>query len=200
MISRLVVWSKLLVLFELASSIVGGVVFVYGFYVLLVERSQVPQCSLEMLNNQNELLVSQLPQITVEVTGAVNHPGVWQFDRTSRVGEALKQAGGFSVQADAEFIAKNLNLASLLKDGDKIYVPFIWEKDLKVENQLGAETKNLISINQASLKELVSLPGIGESRAQAIIENRPYLQLDDLVTKAGISHSIFNELKAAISL
>lgn len=178
----------------------GGVVIVYGFYVLLVEQSQVPQCSLEMLNNQNELLVSQLPQITVEVTGAVNHPGVWQLDRTSRVGEALKQAGGFSVQADTEFIAKNLNLALSLKDGDKIYVPFIWEKDLKAENQLGVETKNLVSINQASLKELISLPGIGESRGQAIIENRPYLQLDDLVTKAGISNSIFNELKAAISL
>ncbi len=200
MSSRLVVWSKLLVLFELTSSIMGGVVIVYGFYVLLVEQSQVPQCSLEMLNNQNELLVSQLPQITVEVTGAVNHPGVWQFDRTSRVGEALKQAGGFSVQADTEFIAKNLNLALSLKDGDKIYVPFIWEKDLKAENQLGVETKNLVSINQASLKELISLPGIGESRGQAIIENRPYLQLDDLVTKAGISNSIFNELKAAISL
>lgn len=200
MSSRLVVWSKLLVLFELTSSIMGGVVVVYGFYVLLVERSKVPQCSLEMLNNQNELLVSQLPKITVEVTGAVNHPGVWQFDRASRVGEALKQAGGFSGQADTEFIAKNLNLALPLKDGDKIYVPFLWEKELKINSQLGVETKNMISINQASLKELISLPGIGESRAQAIIENRPYLQIDDLVTKAGISHSIFSELKTAISL
>lgn len=197
MSSRLLSWSNLLVFFELISSFIGSLFLVYGFYVLLVERAQIPVCSLEMLNNQNKVLVDQLPQITVEVTGAVKNPGVWQFGRESWVGDAIKQANGISSAADKEFVAKNLNLAEVLSDGDKIYIPFDWEKETAKNNP---ETVSSISINHASLTELMELKGIGESRAQLIVENRPYLQIDELVTKEVISSSVFDEIRGLISL
>lgn len=200
MLLKLFSWKNLGLCFEFLAGTTGLVFLVYGFYVLLVERANIPVCSLEVLNNQNEALLAQQPKLTVEVTGAVNKPGVWQFSRTDRVGRAIEVAGGFSPEVDTEYVAKQLNLAELLTDGQKLYIPFRWEKQAANEVESNQQNLKLISINQATKEELQTLTGIGESRATAIIENRPYTELIELVDKEVLSTGIFDQIKSLISL
>lgn len=169
-------------------------------------------------------------QIYVDLAGAINKPGLYQLDAGSRLATVIKKAGGFTNQADPEFVSKQLNLAQKIKDGDKIYI--ISKKETEYQQQIeefcsrqttgqstgqSSQTTNLtgssnptgsaqqeidgqISINQASAKELESLDGIGEKRAADIIENRPYQQLLDLVEKKVISETIFNKIQNKLKL
>jgi len=194
-------WFSFFSLLELSAGLTGLFFVIYGCYVLIVERASVPSCSLEILNNKTTELVAHQPKLTVEVMGAVTNPGVWQFERGSRVGQAIDQAGGVTTAASREFVAKTLNLAERLTDGQKIYIPFSWEEELAKETQASVNNvTKLVSINTASSDELMTLKGIGEARATAIIENRPYLQLSELVTKEVVSEGVFGEIKELISL
>jgi len=193
---------------ELFSGVLGLIGICYGLKLILVERAQVPLCSLELLQQQQRELRLQQPKITVEVNGAVNEPGVWQFERGQRIGEALERAGGINKDANAGFLAKQLNLASQLKDGDKIYLPFIGEEE-KTSEELSASTpieknisqsKEKISVNLASIDDLKTLNGIGDSRAEAIVANRPYAQLGELVSKKALSQTLFDELANELTL
>jgi competence protein ComEA len=191
-------WSILGKALEVASGLVGLIGIIYGSYVLLVEQAKVPLCSLELLEQQNSALMAQQPKITVEVMGAVNQPGVWQFDREERVGKAIEQADGLSEQANGRFVAKTLNMAAVLSDGEKIYVPFI-DEDFGIDSSIEEKTTQ-ISINTASLEKLQGLNGIGESRATTIIENRPYGKINELVDKKVLSSGMFEDLKDLLSL
>src|SRR3989344_2919842 len=75
--------------------------------------------------------------IIVDIEGAVIKPGVYVLNSSSRLQDALIKAGGFSDKADRKEIALNMNLASQLTDGSKIYIPFIGEKAV-----LGADLGN----------------------------------------------------------
>ena len=116
----------------------------------------------------------------------------------------VEAAGGFAKDANTVFIAKNLNLAQELKDGDKIYVPYAGEdqgegKEIVASDGSGA-SPGLISINTASKKELETLEGIGAVRAEAIIDGRPYASLNELVTEGVLSESVFSKIEKSISL
>jgi len=146
----------------------------------------------------------------VDVNGAVVRPGVYTFPVGSRVVDAVKQAGGFSPEADQEWIALTINQAQLLTDGMKI---FIYSKDRNKAVQtvsgqttvLGASavsnsSNSIYSINRATLSELDQLPGIGAVTGQKIISNRPYQSLDELITKHVVSQSVFEKIRERISL
>jgi len=144
-------------------------------------------------------------QIVVDVAGAVEQPGVYKLPSGSRIGDALVSAGGLSASADGEWVASTLNLASEVKDGGKIYIP---EKNVNnnqssiINNQTNLNNQNskLININTASVSELDSLVGIGEARVQAIINNRPYGSLEELVSKAKIPQSVYDKIKDSLSI
>lgn len=148
-----------------------------------------------------------VPVILVEVAGMVNHPGVYQVATTDRVGDAIEKAGGFKKEADQAYLSKDLNLAETVKDGQKIYIPF--QGELEVIESSGSNDKtdfgagtmiSLISINSASSSELQELKGIGNARAEAIISERPYGSIKDLVEKGILSQPVFDEIKANLRL
>src|SRR5690606_14674108 len=102
-----------------------------------------------------------------------------------RVGEVIQKAGGLLDQADRGYVEQKINLAQVLVDGVKIYVPFLGEKTVIGENQTvqgGAmdEKSTIININIASSQELESLWGIGQARAMSIINNRPYQSIEEI--------------------
>lgn len=145
--------------------------------------------------------------IKVDVQGAVKKPGVYQLKIGQRVSDLLSLSGGFLEDADRLYVAKTLNLATELKNQDKIYIPFLSErsaeaKESEVGNVTQAETTNnsLISINQADLNQLKTLSGIGDVKAQAIVSNRPYSSLEELVSKKVISESLLSDLRSQMSL
>lgn len=139
-----------------------------------------------------ELLKAQ-EVICVYVCGAVVAPGVYEIPEESRVIDALQAAGGFAQDAGME----SVNLAARVKDGEQLYFPT--EAEAEESRQNGeAEANGLVNINTADLTRLMTLPGIGESRAQDIIAYREkygeFVQKEDLKKVPGIKENMYAKL------
>lgn len=136
----------------------------------------------------------------VYVCGAVENPGVYELSAGSRVYEALDAAGGMKAEADREC----LNQAELLEDGQQIYVPTIEETKAQTQgNDAGlAEKSGKLNLNTATKEELMTLPGIGESKAQSILryreENGRFKSVEDIMNIEGIKSGVFNKIKDQI--
>lgn len=144
----------------------------------------------------------ELSQVVVDVSGAVNNPGVYYLASGSRIAQALEKAGGFSNDADGDYVAKMINQAEMVKDGQKIYIPLLTATTAVGIKSPEGEVAGVstINVNVASQSELESLWGIGEARAQAIVANRPYSSLDDLKTKAGIPDNVMQKNEGKMSV
>lgn len=149
-------------------------------------------------------------RLFVDVSGAVIHPGVYKLLTTARVQDALIAAGGLAAFADRDWIAKNLNLANKLSDGGKVYIPskpiqtsnstFIRESSSENSQMATSSDSHMVNINTASLSELDKLPGIGPVTAGKIIDNRPYADAKDLLSKKVLGQKIFDQIKNSISV
>lgn len=142
-------------------------------------------------------------EIVVDVTGAVEKPGLYKLQSESRIGDAIVRAGGFSEMADLDWVAQTLNLAEMLKDGGKVYIPKRDENSNVGTSKLVIEEgkrEGKVNINKASVGELDALAGIGEVRAKAIVDNRPYSSVDELVSKAKIPESVYEKIKDQVSV
>ncbi len=144
--------------------------------------------------------------IHVDVEGGVERPGVYSLPLGSRVDDAIAIAGGISNESDLDALAKQLNRASVLVDGGKIYVPKKGEVSVTSHNtgtllQHQEMSQNVqININTASQNELEALPGIGPVTAKKIIDNRPYQTLEELVSKKALGQALFEKIKGKLSL
>ena len=139
------------------------------------------------------------PEIFVDVTGAVNTPGVYSLKGKSRVIDAIKAAGDSAPGADLSTI----NLARQLNDGEQIYV------DSTVVNSFGVRVKKKvasgpININRATAGQLDALDGIGPVIAQRIVEyrkiNGSFLTIEDLQKVSGIGAAKFAQIKAKVRI
>ena len=122
----------------------------------------------------------------VEVKGEVKNPGVYQAELHASVENIIALAGGITENADIS----TLNMAQDLPDQSVLVVSKIQE-DSKV------------SINTATLEDLITLPGIGPATAQRIIEYRtqqPFNQLEDIMKLKGIKEKLFSKMKDRICL
>lgn len=140
----------------------------------------------------------------VDVSGAILKPGVYSLDSETRVKDVIEKAGGFAVDANKEWIAKNLNLASKLHDEEKLYIPFEGEDVNTISyssGQAGAMgNSGLININTASEEGLDSLPGVGPATAKKIIVGRPYKDVNELVDKKAVGQSVFEKIKEKVTV
>ncbi len=150
--------------------------------------------------NANTVEIKQ-QQITIHIDGQVNKPGLYNLPADSRINDAVKMADGLTEKANSQLV----NLASLLQDGQKIYIPAIDEsipEDSSI-NRSSAVLK-LININSADLDGLVSLPGIGTTKAQAIIDYRnehgPFIDKKDIILVPGIGETILDSIFDLITL
>jgi competence protein ComEA len=148
-------------------------------------------------------------QIVIDISGEVEKPGVYHLDEGSRIEDAITASGGLSINADREWVDKNLNKAAKLSDGQKIYIPNQQSKVLSatvssdksnVAQSYNEAATGLVNINSSSLSDLDGLPGIGQVYAQKIIDQRPYSDIHDLVSKKVIKESLFNKIKDKISI
>ena len=184
----------------LALILVAGAVIllILGIYQLVLKPSK-SSLTLEENSKNSE---SSASKILVDVAGAVNKPGTYTLTTDARYKDAIKLAGGISPEADEEWIEKNLNQASRVSDGMKIYIPRVGEQasSTSTSTVAGASQTGLINVNLASSSELDALPGIGPVTAQKIIDNRPYSQISDLVSKKAVTQSVFDKIKDKISI
>ena len=139
------------------------------------------------------------PEIFVDVTGAVNKPGVYTLTGKSRVIDAIKAAGDSAPGADLSTI----NLARVLNDGEQIYV------DSTVVNSNGVRVSKAvrsgpININRATARQLDALDGVGPVIAQRIVDyrkiNGSFLSIDDLQKVSGIGAAKFAQIKSKVRI
>ncbi len=147
----------------------------------------------------SETSIKESTKLKVDIAGAVPQPGVYEISSEARLEDAIKLAGGFSEIADSVWIAKNINLASKLVDGQKIYIQAKGESEVGGLS-LGAKTSDKINVNFASAKELDTLPGIGEVTAAKIIAARPYNSVGELLTKKAVGKATFEKIKDLVSV
>ncbi len=153
---------------------------------------------------KESLAVPATPKpIKVDISGAVQKPGVYDLKEGARVEDAITAGGGFLDRVNQEYVAKNLNLASKLTDGTKLYIPFEGETvsaNTGNSGSSGVGTSGMVNINTASDSELDSLPGIGQVTAAKIIQNRPYAEVEDLLNKKVVSKSVYDKIKDRITI
>lgn len=136
--------------------------------------------------------------VPVYVCGAVNNPGVYYLSPDSLKADALHMAGGLTTDAALDYV----NLAEIVNAGEKIYFPYADEivdgvNISQSDNDQGNSGK--ININTATKDELMTLPGIGDSKADAIIRYRdeygPFQNIEDITNITGIKEGVYNNIK-----
>jgi competence protein ComEA len=143
-------------------------------------------------------ITETVAQVTVDVAGAVNNPGVYTLPANSRVTDAIKAAGDKLKGADLS----DINLARVIKDGEQIYIypPSKGGSSSRISQQrVKAKSTGPFALNRASAKELESLDGIGPVLAARIIayrnQNGPFLTVEDLLKVSGIGAAKFAQFK-----
>ena len=148
-----------------------------------------------------------IKDIKVYVCGAVQRPDVYEISADSRIVDAVSAAGGFAIDAYPEA----MNLAETVSDGSRIYVPTKEEVDALavVYSDTGSgsgdttsDSTGRVNINTATLEELTTLPGIGDTRARAIIDyreqNGAFGNIEDIMQVTGIKEKSFSKIKDSI--
>jgi competence protein ComEA len=140
--------------------------------------------------------------LAVHVIGAVPRPGLYEFAEGARIQNAIDAAGGLLASANVD----SLNLAALLEDGQQLNIPYMDEPPAATEAPVVTEapTSGLININTATLAELDTLPGIGPTTAQKIIDYRSqngnFSTIEDIMKVSGIGPATFENIKALITV
>lgn len=172
----------------------------------IIEENEVNE------ENEKKETKEEIENIIVHVSGCVNKEGIVELPINSRVIDAINYAGGVKENADLS----EINLASILEDGIKIYIPSLQEKTenaLNQNNELNISSKinenissnsiQKININTATQEQLDTLPGIGQSTALKIIEyrkeNGKFKKIEDIKQIKGIGEAKFNKLKDLIT-
>lgn len=195
------------------------IITIISFFMLIQSSKQKESEDIIEINQNSQInnnINEKNEKIYIDISGSVKNPGLYELKINSRLKQAIDKAGGLDENADKNFFYRNFNLARLLQDQEKIYIPSIWEvqngfvketpltfdfvSPININTNFENENNNLIDINSADIDELDSLPGIGKVTAQKIIDNRPYQSIDDLLNKKIINKSTFEKIKNLISI
>lgn len=192
----------LLLIFLVCMYVSGGIdelnsnsiddIFVEESSEVSTENSREKQ---ELLNEQNK--------IVVEIKGEVNNPNIYYLKEDSIIDDLIVAAGGLRENANTS----QINRAEQLQNHQSIYIPSneeIQNSAEEVVNKVNNQNdSNLININTASVSELDALPGVGPSKAQAIItyreENGPFKSIEEIKNVSGIGESSFEKIKDLIT-
>lgn len=196
-------------------------IFIYVRFTSDVKTVEPEVIALSDDEEKEEIITEAVETIFIDIKGEIKYPGVYEMQLDDRVIDAVQMAGGFTDEATTD----NVNLSKRLKDETVIIIPSYLknydnitikndyeidsnddivqseetENDEKIES-----SSNLININTASVVELMSLDGIGESKAKAIIEyrdiNGDFENILDIKNVSGIGESIYEKIKDNITV
>ncbi|MGM0409535.1 MAG: helix-hairpin-helix domain-containing protein [Bacillota bacterium] len=207
-------FKKEYLIFVIIGFFLGGVIT----YIFLTDSNQNLTTSLitENDNNKTTNLINEnnmentnanakeIEKIQVYITGKIKSPGVYTMKNGDRIIDIFQKAGGATNTADLE----NINMASYLKDGEKIHIPSIAEnnnisKDNNKIDSFSNEDKK-ININYATQKDLENLSGIGPSKAKAIIKYREekgsFSSIKEIINVSGIGEATLENFEDEVSI
>lgn len=189
-------------------------IFVSIFIVCVAYYINTSQSKENIINSEDTLEENKInteeEKIVIHISGAVNKEGVIEILSTARIKDAIEMAGGVKENADLT----NINLAQVLEDGVKIYIPIKEEQVLEEKTSKNVEVNNIkledsnktniVNINTANQTQLETLPGIGASTALKIInyrkQNGKFNNIEDIKQVSGIGESKFNKIKNFIKV
>lgn len=160
------------------------------------------------LSNTNK---EQASEVTCDISGAVRHEGVYTLKNGARIQELIEAAGGLKANAQTKVI----NRVIMLKDQDKVYIPYKGEKvasavtNTNNDNQTTSSTAKseaspTVNINTATVAELQKLNGIGQKRAEQIIayreQNGNFKKIEDIMQVSGIGEKTFAGFKDQLAI
>ncbi|MBN1331770.1 helix-hairpin-helix domain-containing protein [Candidatus Dojkabacteria bacterium] len=175
--------------------------------VLFFQKNQKGEEDIRLLTGEEIEQIKGINQagleekkLVVDIEGQVANPGVIEVDEGVSLLEVIELAGGFTEKADMYYIQKQMNLAKLVEDREKIYIPSIEEgQDTEGTSAAGSQT-GLVNLNTATLEQLDGLSGIGPSTAQKIIDARPFGAIEEIMDVSGIGESTFEKIKNEITI
>lgn len=136
--------------------------------------------------------------IVVHICGAINQPGVYTVPEGSRLYEVIAQAGGLKEEA----VTESVNQARILSDGEQIYIPTVEESNSLTGDSNVSQGK--VNLNTASKEELMTLTGIGESKAESIISYREehgrFQSIEELMQIRGIKEGVYLKIQDKITV
>lgn len=144
-------------------------------------------------------IITQTPKafIEVDVAGSVVNPGLYRLKPGLRIYDAISIAGGAIESADLS----RMNTAAFLEDGQRVFVP---DHAKAQDSNLPLSALNLLDLNDASIDELMKLPGIGNVKAQAIVDYRNtnglFVSIQDLIYVQGIGPTLIEEIRPYLKL
>ena len=188
------------------AAVIGGVILLLvgagGLFSKKEEAvEELAEVETTMLAEKTEVSTTQEAVIFVDIKGAVKNPGVYQMKSGDRVKDALDAAGGLTGEADSQ----KVNLAQRVEDQMVIVVPKVGEE--ATEMPTGVTSKETskeerVNINTATVEELKTLKGVGEKKAEAIIEyrkkNGSFKTKEDLMKVRGIGKKLFESFQERI--
>lgn len=156
-------------------------------------KEQIP-LETAKIQEQDEV-AEKADSIFVYVCGAVTYEGVYELPAGCRVYEAIAKAGGFCEDA----ATTQVNQAEILEDAMRLYVPTIEEAEAAESEENGK-----VNINQATKEELMTLPGVGATRADSIIQYRKekgaFQAIEDIMQISGIKEGLFEKIREFITV
>ena len=197
--------------------IIAVIIAFAAVYYFLEERKSSSEINVEeivptAINEEEEVIQPTQNQtkvaesFIVDVKGQVKMPGVYSSSPEERVIDVVQRAGGLTENADES----KVNFAEHVQDAMVIYIPAKGEEGnipqglTSNPSDTGGTKQGKINLNKADENELQNLPGIGPSKAAAIMEyretNGPFKSVEDLKNISGIGDKTFDKLKDLISV
>jgi competence protein ComEA len=132
-----------------------------------------------------------------EVSGQVNKPGVYQSDQPLILQQAIEKAGGYTLDADMQYVYKFVSLSAKVKPEQKIYIP----SSKETQDPVGGTSQNAkFNLNTVSLNSLETIPGVGPVTAEKIVAARPFQSCDQVNKLKGISSATKENIVAMCQL
>ncbi len=194
------------------SKFVSKILLIFGIILLSafvgIRQSSSNEIDLSDSATSNESVESEESanqSYYVDISGAVNNPGVYKVSKDTRLVNLIDKAGGLKENADLDAI----NQAAYVEDGSKIIIPEVGSSSnsnaevASTSEGTTTSTNGKININQASVDELTSLPGVGAVIAQRIIDYRAssrFASIEDIKNVKGIGDATFEKMKDQITV
>lgn len=185
---------KYLVSVGIIAIVFGGIFFLFFKKEEEYEYVNIVQSTISESEEKNK----ETETIKIHICGEVNYNGILELEIGSRISDAIEDAGGVTENADLS----KINLAYILEDGEKIYIPNI--NDENIDFLISENSSKKININTADEEELENIPGVGPSLAKSIVnyrkENGKFTSIEDIKNVSGVGESKYKKMEEYIKI
>lgn len=187
--------------------IITIIIFIIFCIMVIIRKRELKDNNINYTVNKEEDIIVNNDKINeleeyiyVDIKGEVINPNVYKIQKGLRVIDVINLAGGLTEESDTS----NINLSKIVTDEMVIVIKSKNNEEVYIDSDVDINNNNqLIDINTCTIDELLTLPGIGKSKANNIIEYRKknkFNTINDIMNVSGISESLFNKIKEYIKV